>query len=263
MRHFGLIGEHLGHSLSVPIHQAIFARENIDADYVLLEIPRCQLITQTLQLMEKLDGLNVTIPYKQDVISVLAQVNDTAARIGAVNTIDCHTRCGYNTDAAGFTAMLRHHGMDPKGQKCFVMGAGGASKAVVAALHAMGAAQVTLVSRTPRDGMIGYEELLEQFSGLLVNCTPVGMYPKPDACPLTEEMLRSMLPCATGVADLIYNPSETRLTAAAKAAGVPACTGLYMLVAQAVEAERIWQGRDFSEELTHQVMRDMEERKLL
>ena len=257
MLHFGLIGEHLGHSLSVPIHRAMFRRLGIDADYRLFEIPREGFDGRVEALMQQLDGFNITIPYKQDVMPLLDAVSSAARAIGAVNTVRCRDRAGFNTDAPGFAAMLRHHGMDPAGQKCFVLGTGGASKAVVAALASMGAAEITLVSRTARPGVITYEELPEAFSGLLINCTPAGMWPNIDGCPLTEAALRLALPKATGVADIIYNPPETKLTRAAKAAGVPACTGMAMLIAQAVEAEKHWLDMPIPDDMTDFLLKEL------
>lgn len=240
MLHFGLIGEHLGHSLSAPIHGAMFRYLGMDADYRLIEIPRDGLPERIPQLLEELDGFNVTMPYKQEIVSFLRTLDPAAEAIGAVNAVRCGDRAGFNTDAAGFAAMLRRHGMDPAGQRCFVLGTGGASKAIVAALRDMGAAEITLVSREAKPGVITYDALPEVFSGLLVNCTPAGMYPRTDACPLTADALRVMLPRASGVADVIYNPLRTQLTIAAENAGVPACTGMTMLIDQAVEAERHW-----------------------
>lgn len=263
MRRFGLIGEHLGHSLSVPIHQAIFRRLGIDADYRLIEIPRNEFLPRANALLTELDGFNVTIPYKQDILPLLRQIDPVAASIGAVNTVVCEGAQGFNTDAAGFAAMLRRHGMDPAGLSCYVLGTGGASKAVVAALKALGAAQVTLVSRHPTGTAIGYDRLAEEFSGLMINCTPAGMWPDTEGCPLTPDTLDRLLPFAEGVADLIYNPPETTLTRAARAAGVPACTGLSMLVAQAVEAERHWQACPIPDSLTEAVLHEIEEMKLL
>ncbi len=256
MRHYGLIGERLGHSLSVPIHEAIFRYLGIDADYRLIELSRDGLAEGVRGLLTELDGFNVTIPYKEAVIPLLRALSPEAEAIGAVNTVDAKSGVGYNTDAGGFAAMLRHHGMDPAGQPAYVLGTGGAAKAARAALHAMGARPV-MVSRHPGAEAIGYDELsarLHAGGGYLINATPVGMWPQVDGCPVDE----AILPNASGVADMIFNPRETRLTQAAKAAGVPACTGLYMLVAQAVAAEEIWQGRSLPEDLTDDVMKELD-----
>lgn len=258
MKHYALLGEHLGHSLSVPIHEAIFARMGIDADYRLIEIPREAFVPRVNALLGELDGFNVTIPYKQEIIPLLAGVDGAAQAIGAVNTVLAGDQPrGYNTDASGFAAMLRRHGIDPAGRPCYILGTGGASKAAFAALKGMGAAKVTFVSRHPQGDEIGYARLAEEFSGVLVNCTPAGMWPDVAGCPIPAETLADVLSRAAGVADMIYNPPETVLTAAARAAGVPACTGLTMLIAQAVEAEAIWQGRPMPENLTDELMKEL------
>ncbi len=256
MRHYGLIGERLGHSLSVPIHEAIFRRLGIDADYRLIELSREGLAEGVRGLLTTLDGFNVTIPYKEAVIPLLQSLSPEARAIGAVNTVEAGGRgVGHNTDAGGFAAMLRHHGVNPADKPAYVLGTGGAAKAARAALDAMGA-RVTMVSRRPGAEAIGYDELaarLRAGGGYLINATPVGMWPQVDGCPVDE----AILPYAEGVADMIFNPRETRLTRAAQAAGVSACTGLYMLVAQAVAAEEIWQGRRMPDGLTDDVMKEL------
>ncbi|MGN0779363.1 MAG: shikimate dehydrogenase family protein [Aristaeellaceae bacterium] len=259
MKHYALIGEHLGHSMSVPIHEAIFRRLGIDADYRLVELPRDGFAQGARRLMDEVDGFNITIPYKQDIMPLLDAVDDAAQTIGAVNTVALNGRAiGYNTDVPGFAAMLRMHGIDPAGQPCYVLGTGGASKAVVAALRRMGAAQVTLVSRTPKgDDTIDYARLTDEFSGVLVNTTPAGMLYQQDTCPIREDALPGILRRATGVADIIYNPPETVLTRAAKSMGVPACTGMTMLIAQAVEAESIWQGYPMPANLTQTLDKEL------
>lgn len=251
MLHFALIGEKLGHSLSVPIHEALFRRLGIDADYRLVEIPKATFEEDVRRLMTQVNGFNITIPYKQRVMPLLDGVDALAQRVGAVNTVAVgQTTCGYNTDVKGFAGMLLHHGIDPAGKVCYCLGTGGASKAVRTALTDMGAKAVRMVSRHPEGDEIGYDRLAEEFEGVLINSTPAGMYPHAEGCPIDEAVLPGLLRRASGVADLIYNPEETRLTAAAKACGVPACTGLYMLVEQAMEAERLWLQRDIPAEMT-------------
>ena len=251
MKHYGLIGEKLGHSLSVPIHEEIFRLMGIDADYTLIEIPRDELDQRLPELIQSYDGLNVTIPYKTDVFRHVDVLDATATQAQSANTI-C-ARAAYNPDMYGFQAMLSLHHMQVKGQKCYILGSGGAAKGVAAALGNLSCAGVTMVSRTPGDRLghrvISYEDLPGEFEGLLVNCTPVGMYPKPDACPLSKDALDVILKKAYGVADLIYNPLETQLLRAARDHGVPACNGLTMLVAQAMEAERIWQNQQIPEDV--------------
>lgn len=258
MLHFALLGEKLGHSLSVPIHMHLYRRLGLSADYRLVEIPRDRFEEEAAQALQTFHGLNVTIPYKQAIMPLLDGVDSRAAAIGAVNTVTTHgERCGHNTDAAGFIGMLRHAGIDPAGKPCYCLGSGGASKAAVYALREMGAASVTVVSRHPEGDEIGYEQLCREFEGVLVNCTPAGMFPHPEGCPISDDALGSVMRRATGVADMIYNPPQTRLTAAAAACGVPACTGLYMLVRQAVEAEKLWLERDLPSGMTEDLMRDL------
>ncbi len=258
MKHYALVGEKLGHSLSVPIHQAIFRHLGLEADYRLIEIPRGEFAPAIRRLIMELDGFNVTIPYKQEIMPLLEAIDPGARAIGAVNTVvKSGGSCGHNTDVIGFTAMLRHWGIDPRGKPCYVLGSGGTSHTACAALERMGAKSVTVVSRHPGQGQIDYARFAREFSGVLVNTTPAGMLHQPDTCPIDPALLPQVLSRATGVADVIYNPPETMLTAAARAAGVPACTGLYMLIAQAVAAEALWQNRPMPENLTQTLMEEL------
>lgn len=258
MKHYGLIGEKLGHSLSVPIHEIIFRETGLQADYQLLEVEREGFEAQVRRLFDAYDGLNVTIPYKKDVMPLLDRLDPVAEEVGAVNTIRTGSPLlGYNTDVKGFSDMLRHAGIRAEGIPCFILGTGGASLAVRTALSRLGAASVTFVSRHPTGDQISYADLRSRFSGLLVNCTPAGMFPHPEGCPVPESVLAEILPRACGVADLIYNPSQTVLTRAAARIGLPWCTGLTMLVAQAVEAESIWQGIPLPDSLTEIILKEL------
>ncbi len=265
MKHYGLIGEKLGHSLSRPIHEAIFREMGIDADYRIIEIPRGEFDAQTRQLLAELDGFNITIPYKQDVMPLLASIDPAAAEIGAVNTVLCGTSTGYNTDAAGFMGMLRHYGIDPtKAEHSYILGSGGTSKTVKACLKMMGASAVTVVSRHPEQAdEISYADFYKVFpqtGGTIVNASSAGMWPRKDVdniCAIHPDRVDEMMQYAVGVADVVYNPPHTYLTQAAERAGVPWCTGLYMLVAQAVEAEKLWQGCDMPEGLVEKIMKEV------
>ena len=265
MKHYALIGEKLGHSLSRPIHEAIFARAGIDADYRIIEIPRDRFCEEASALLSALDGFNVTIPYKQDVMPLLAEIDPLAEAIGAVNTVVCGEKRGFNTDAAGFMGMLRHYGLDVAGAPhCFILGSGGTMKTVRACLKEMGAKGVTVVSRHPGAAdEISYADFYERFpqiGGLIVNASAAGMWPRNDPdniCAIHPDRVDEMMRYATGVADVVYNPPETFLTKAAAKAGKPWCTGLYMLVAQAVEAESIWQGRSMPEGLVEEIMKEV------
>ncbi len=265
MKHYGLIGEKLGHSLSQPIHEAIFRELDVDADYRIIEIPRGSFDTETRELLSTLDGFNVTIPYKQDVIPLLRQIDPMAAEIGAVNTVLCHMQIGFNTDAIGFMGMLRQYGIDPtKGEHSYILGSGGTAKTVRACLKMMGARQVTIVSRHPSAAdEISYADFYEVFprtGGTIVNASSAGMWPRRDEdniCAIHPSRVDEMMQYALGVADVVYNPAHTFLTKAAERAGVPWCTGLYMLIEQAAQAEALWQGVPMPEGLTAKLMKEL------
>ena len=265
MRHYGLIGEKLDHSVSQPIHEAIFRELGIDADYRIIEIPRDRFAQETRQLLSALDGFNITIPYKQDVMPLLREIDPAAAEIGAVNTVLCSRSIGYNTDAAGFMGMLRHYGIDPaKGENSFILGSGGTAKTVRACLRQMGAKKITVVSRHPAgENEISYADFYKLFprvGGTIVNASSAGMWPRKDPdniCAIHPDRVDEMMHYALGVADVVYNPPHTYLTQAAERAGVPWCTGLYMLIEQAVQAEAIWQGREMPAGLTEKLMKEL------
>ncbi len=235
MREFMLIGEQLSHSYSAPIHQMFFHLQGIEASYQLQEFSPTAFKGIKEPLL-RFVGANVTIPYKQAVIPQLDELAPCAKQIGAVNTVqNLNGRLiGHNTDIGGFAAMLNHHRFHVQGQPCAILGAGGASKAAVAALENLGAADIKVFSRTPdeKTGTHGYGELYAYHGGLLVNCTPVGMYPHPDACPVAKDIIAHF----DEGADMIYNPSVTLFAKSFK----KSATGLYMLVAQAALAQEIW-----------------------
>ncbi len=223
---YGLIGEKLGHSYSKQIHEKLAA----------YTYDLCPLTREEFPVfMERraFRAINVTIPYKKDVIPYLDELDENAAAIGAVNTIVNRDGrlVGHNTDFSGFAYMMREAGINAAGKKVLVLGTGGASAAVLAVLRRQGAARVISVSRTGKDGAVTYEECaaLHRDAALIVNTTPVGMYPAVDASPLD---LAPFSGCEA-VLDVIYNPGETKLTAQAKALGMKGVTGLSMLVAQA------------------------------
>lgn len=259
-----LIGEKLGHSLSAPIHAMICERMGWPGAYRLQEIPKDRLagVGEAMRLMG-IKGMNVTIPYKLEIIPQLDDVDEAARQVGAVNTVLNRegTLIGYNTDVYGLTAMLERHGLSPMGKPCAVLGSGGAARCAAAALRQMGAPGVTVISRRPHAGeswgagvaFAGYEALEGMAGGLLINATPVGMYPHSDTCPVTLRQMEGF----DGMADLIYNPMETLFVKQAKALQKPACTGLYMLVAQAVKAEEIWWGQAVSACVTEEIYQHM------
>ena len=181
MRHFGIIGYPLLHSFSAKYFNEKFTTEHIDAEYSLY--PMKDLTSEKMNdLLDRLAGFNVTLPHKQAVIPFLDRLDETAEAIGAVNVV--HNRVGYNTDCLGFIDSIRPLLRDYD-RKALVLGTGGASKAVCYGLRKLGV-QPTLVSRTPKEGMLGYEALNEDVMAehtVIVNCTPLGMLPDVDSCP--------------------------------------------------------------------------------
>lgn len=226
---YGCIGEKLTHSFSKDIHSRLF-----DYDYELCEIPRDKL--KEFMLKRDFKAINVTIPYKQDVIPYLDFVSDTARSIGAVNTVVNRNGklYGYNTDFAGMTALIKRQGIELSNKKVLILGSGGTSKTAFAVAQSMGAGVIYRVSRTIRDGCISYDEASRNHNDvqIIINTTPCGMYPNIFAQPIDIDDY----PCLEGVMDAIYNPLCSNLVVAAKQRGINATGGLYMLVAQGVFA---------------------------
>jgi len=227
---FGLLGETLEHSFSPLIHGYLG-----DYSYRLYEVSPGEL--DSFMTEKRFDGINVTIPYKQAVIPWCASLSDEARLIGSVNTIikdgngSLH---GHNTDHYGFCMMLEHGGIDPNGKKTLVLGDGGAARTVRAALKSLGAREIVTISRR---GENNYENIMRHYNAeIIINTTPVGMYPHNGDCPLRLEGFGQL----TGVADLIYNPKRTKLLLEAERIGVPCINGLVMLTAQAEMASRLF-----------------------
>ena len=224
---YGLLGRKLGHSWSVPIHAALGCR-----DYRLIELEPADL--PAFLRREDLGGLNVTIPYKREVMPFCDVIDPMARSIGSVNTLVRRADgklYAYNTDAAGFCYMAGRAGISFAGAKTVVLGSGGASLTAVSCARKLGAREVVVVSRS---GANNYENLSRHADAdILINATPVGMYPKTGAAPVDL----ALFPRCRGVLDLIYNPRRTALLLQAEERGIPRTDGLPMLVAQAVAAE--------------------------
>ena len=251
---YGCIGEHLTHSFSKEIHALLK-----DYLYQLQEIPMGQLGA----FMEKRDfcAINVTIPYKQDVIAYLKEIEPMAAAIGAVNTIvnrggDLY---GYNTDFGGMADLIRRTGITLAGKKVLILGTGGTSKTAMAVVKYMGAAAVYRVSRSEKNGALTYEQVLKDHldSQVLINTTPVGMFSRDSGMSIDP----AAFPHLSGVVDAVYNPLRTEFVQKARSLGVPAAGGLYMLVRQAVLASEIFLGITYPEEVTEQVYRKIKASK--
>ena len=230
---YGLIGEKLGHSFSKIIHEQL-------ADYTYDLIPLTKEELDIFMTEKQFSALNVTIPYKETVIPYLDEVNAHAMKIGAVNTIVNRDGklTGYNTDFYGFRYMLQHNGIDVQNKKALVLGKGGASKAVIAVLEELGVKEILTVYYKENPETITYEECYQNHTDteIIVNTTPVGMYPKADDCPIDL----GRFPHLSGVADVVYNPLRTQLIIEAEKRGINAAGGLEMLVAQAKYAAEIF-----------------------
>ncbi|MBO5324458.1 MAG: shikimate kinase [Oscillospiraceae bacterium] len=244
----GLLGEKLGHSYSPAIHGQLG-----DYSYEFFEKKPEELA----DFLTKGDfaGLNVTIPYKKAVLPYCAELTPQAEALGAVNTIirrSDGSLLGHNTDYSGFKTMLQHSGLKVAGKRALVLGSGGASNTAVAVLKAAGA-QVIVISRQGEDN---YENLhLHADAAVIVNATPVGMYPDTDAIPVDIGQFSKL----EGVLDLIYNPARTRLIQAAAKQGLVAENGLLMLVAQAKEASEWFTGAAIADDKVTTIYKQMKQ----
>ena len=250
MGKYGCIGKKLTHSFSKEIH-----KELADYDYELIELSEEEI--QPFFERRDFNAVNVTIPYKQTVIQYLDSVSDIAARIGAVNTVVNKNGVlyGYNTDYYGMKALIERLGIDPSGKKALILGTGGTSKTACAVAADMGACEVLVVSRSKKEGCITYDEALtlHNDASVIINTTPVGMYPDCEAKPIDIESFDSLC----GVVDAIYNPLCTNLVLDAKAKGIKAAGGLYMLVMQAVVAVERFLDTAIAKEVADKVYEDI------
>lgn len=226
---YGLIGEKLGHSFSKVIHSEI-----ADYNYELMEIPKNEL--ESFMNNPQFKAINVTIPYKQDVIPFLDVIDEAAEKIGAVNTIvnKDGKLYGYNTDFLGLKALIKRENIELKSKKVLILGSGGTSKTAFAVAEAMGAEEVYRVSRKGGNGLITYKEAesIHNDADVIINTTPCGMYPNNDGAAIDISGFEKL----SGVVDVVYNPLNTELVLKARESGIKATGGLYMLVAQAVFA---------------------------
>ena len=257
MKFYGLIGEKLGHSLSPAIHKKIGKIRNININYQLFEIEQ-KNIESALYGLAALGagGINVTIPYKVDVLSYSDSVSPEAARIGSANTLSFHGKkiSAYNTDYYGFTKSLERYNAPVVGARVLVLGDGGAARSVCLALIDSGAREVVVASRKKgekwflvgehRFEIISYDSLEIKGSwDILVNTTPVGMFSGDNDCPVDHEIIEN----CSFVFDLIYNSLRTNLLKIADSLNIRNCNGLYMLISQAAEAQRIWNKIELTE----------------
>lgn len=238
MKHFGLIGRTLGHSFSQRYFTEKFRQEGIDAEYRNYEMPDASGVSPLIESVPNLVGLNVTIPYKRDVIPLLSSLSDEARAIGAVNVIRIRDMRGFNTDVVGFRESLRPL-LQPHHTRALVLGTGGASLAVKHGLHQLGI-ETQSVSRTRTRDTITYSDLdaeVMKSHTIIVNCTPLGTFPNVDECP---DIPYHMLTFRHLLFDLVYNPAETLFLRRGRELGATVKNGYEMLVLQAEAAWRIW-----------------------
>lgn len=244
MQKYGLIGYPLKHSFSIGYFNEKFKSEKIDAEYVNFEIPSITEFMEVIDENPNLCGLNVTIPYKEQVIPFLDEIDKDAVAIGAINVIKIIRQkgkvklIGYNSDIIGFMQSIKpilkeHH------KKALILGTGGASKAIFHGLKKLGIESL-FVSRTVEKGGITYRELTPEIMSeytVIVNCTPVGMYPNVDYCP---DILYDCLTSQHLLYDLIYNPDITLFMKKGAQQGAETINGLEMLLFQAFAGWEIW-----------------------
>jgi len=238
----GLLGRKLGHSFSPQIHGLLG-----DYAYRLFEVEPENL--ESFLRQGSFQGLNVTIPYKKAVIPLLDDLSPRAKLLGAVNTVvrrEDGTLIGHNTDFFGFHSLAKRSGIPFAGKKALVLGSGGASNTVQAVLRALGA-EVTVISRTGENNYNNLERNVD--ASVIVNTTPVGMYPNVEEAPLTL----SRFPRLEGVLDVIYNPLRTKLLLEAEEMGIPHDNGLWMLVAQAKESAEWFTGKTIPDDKIQEI----------
>ena len=245
MEKYGLIGYPLGHSFSISYFNQKFHDENIDAVYENYEIPNIDALSEVLDMNPELSGLNVTIPYKEKVMPFLDSISPEARAIGAVNVIRVIHQGkaiklkGYNSDVIGFTKSIEPM-LDKKWhKKALILGTGGASKAIDYGLRNLGVDTV-FVSRYEKSGTIQYQaitpEVIKEYN-VIVNCTPLGMYPKTEECP---QLPYEAMDQHTILYDLIYNPDQTLFMKRGAKYGAQVKNGLEMLLLQAFASWEFW-----------------------
>ena len=262
-KRYGVIGHPIGHTLSPFIHTRLMQLSNIDGEYGVYDIAPEKLSEEFKGTLSLLDGFNATIPHKQAVMSLCTELDETAELYGSVNTVHFKNEGGsvvskgYTTDGIGFVKALENAGIS-LGKTVTIVGCGGVGRVFANTCAKSGCKLNILECSAALDNTKSFAKslnerfgegtasafLTEDFCGesdLLVNATPIGMFPKVDACVVGDKVISS----ASAVFDAVYNPSETLLVKKARANGSPAITGMTMLVYQAAAAQTIWNGSQF------------------
>ncbi len=254
--HFMVIGHPIGHSLSPLMHSIALEAHSIDAQYLAVDLDPGDT-DRFISWINKdaFLGANVTIPYKREFLQVVDRLDDTAAAVGALNTIvkESESVTGYNTDVDGFLHPLKPWFDRLEGESVIVFGTGGAASAVIYALDQLGVEQIVQVSRHPGRLDTG-EEILCNYqnwqayaeeSVMLVNCTPLGMHPATEKSPVSEH--DTHLLAGKVCYDLVYNPLQTTFLKQAGQAGAETIGGLMMFISQGARAFELWTGKAFPE----------------
>ena len=247
---YGLIGEKLGHSFSKDIHERI-------ADYTFDLIPLSKEEFKTFMEKKEFTALNVTIPYKKDVIPYLDEMDEHAKAIGAVNTIvnrDGKLK-GYNTDFTGFLYMVKKHNVHMEGKKVLIIGNGGASAAIQAVVQHESAGSMVIVDVVSGNGAISYDEMFSSHldAEIIINTSPIGMYPRIGNAPIDISMFHK----CEAVLDVIYNPILTRLCFEAQEMDIKRVNGLEMLIAQAKQSVEFFLDKSIDDQIIDDIYQDM------
>ena len=247
---YGLIGEKLGHSFSKDIHERI-------ADYTFDLIPLSKEEFKTFMEKKEFTALNVTIPYKKDVIPYLDEMDEHAKAIGAVNTIvnrDGKLK-GYNADFTGFLYMVKKHNVHMEGKKVLIIGNGGASAAIQAVVQHESAGSMVIVDVVPGNGAISYDEMFSSHldAEIIINTSPIGMYPRIGNAPIDISMFHK----CEAVLDVIYNPILTRLCFEAQEMDIKRVNGLEMLIAQAKQSVEFFLDKSIDDQIIDDIYQDM------
>lgn len=260
MKIFGLIGEKLSHSLSPEIHKKIYDLLGINAQYALYEVDKENIdgVSEALRVLN-FTGVNVTIPYKEELLNYVDEISKEAEKIGAINTIFNHDGVlkGFNTDYYGFGRSLEHFNINVKNKRVVVLGSGGAAKAIIQYISDNNPDNLLIVSRNKNKtknsflkyDVIDYEDLKAVKGDIIINTTPVGMYPNVSESPVSEEIIKKY----NTAIDIIFNPEETLFLQQAKKQGLMTVNGLYMLVGQAIKAEEIWLNTEIDKDMELQI----------
>lgn len=275
MRKFAILGETLGHTMSPPIHKELFEIKNREFEYEILEIAPKDLKANR-ELLDSLNGYNITIPHKMSIIDFTDELDSSAKRYNSVNCIvnKGGKHIGYNTDCNGFLETIKSMNIKFEGN-ILLIGCGGVGRMMAIEAALAGAelyiavlesdlvlaqkvqkeikaikpdAKINIVLNTEINTDINYT--------LLMNACPVGMYPQTDTCPVGDEVIKA----SDAVFDVIYNPIETVLMKKAKTMGKKACGGMAMLVWQAVVAHKIWDGDEYTNEEVQSIIHEMEKK---